>query len=260
MHAVDKHSIEELFSLYWFDSRYAEIYTLCVDLWDTTVLELAKNTGIARITIHNIVDRLIKKWFLETHSTKQNKRLIWVTDPSIWEKYQKVDEKSYQKKKLLTSQIQSLITTMQSWVKDFTDAIIYKGDLWVHKMLEEIVDDRKTVYLLSNNTSFANVAEEKKLLTSYQQRFARWVKTNIISLWQPDLIWFEKYSNYGLNVRVLPSENKIFWAINIRGDKVAIHDLKESLSTITINNSMISRMFMHIWDILWELSLDIEEL
>lgn len=230
----------------WLKETDATIYLASITLWACTIKQITQHTNTNRITTHDSVGRLIKKWLLlETYSGKR--RLIFPQQISylqylVDQKKSEVDQLQYD--------VSSTINILQ-WLHLQSDHLphitISKGRQWINDMLWQISNQKPEVlHVISDSRHFdelisidflnkLSIAKTKvqMILPAWFDHFifsahAKWVHIDT-SLLSPSLWWK--------------------WWMTIRWGTVALHAYEGIyITTTTIQNTAIATMMQCFFD------------
>jgi len=221
-------------------------------LGPATVIQLAKATSLKRITTHAIVQRLLEKGvFLETKN--KTKRLVYPNDIKSLHRLLDKRKQELQDVEEQLDKASSFLANIQAWSQWFPNVRFYKGKEWVQLMFEEILSDKKDVYVMSDHRYFYDVIDNQFLEKSLEARKKHKLHTKMLFP-----TWFEYFCfsqwmyEQKLSIRSLPEDFPLTWAVNIWWEKVWFHTEKNGFITTTIiEDEQISQIMIFLFENVW---------
>lgn len=221
-------------------------------LGPSTIIQLSKTTWFKRITTHAIVEKLLEKWiFLQTKS--KTKRLVY---PNDFKCLKDLIEKKKQEIVQIENDLEkasAFIKNIQAWSQWFPNVRFYKWKEWVELMFNEIINDKKDMYVISDHKYFYDVVDNQFLERSLEIR-----KKNKLKIKMLFPIWFEYFCfsqwiyDQELSIKSLPQDFPLIWAINIWWEKVWFHTEKSGFITTTIiEDEQISKIMIFLFENIW---------
>lgn len=241
----DPHILKQLKKL-WLNETDAHIYLSSIHIWACSIGQLTTHTWINRITIHDSVWRLIKKWLLlETFSWKR--RLIF--PEQISKLHHLVDIKKSELDQLQhdVSTTVNLLQSLHLQSEYLPQVKISKGAQWITTMLREITAEQVwTLKIITDSRHF-----DELLNNHFLEQIKK--KNNTLEMILP--IGFEHFifsaeaKGIRLKTKTLPAESSWTWWITIRWDKVALHAYEwVYITTTIIENTAIKKMIEAFFD------------
>jgi sugar-specific transcriptional regulator TrmB len=232
----------------------AKIYLSLLNIGEGTVLELARNTGIKRATVHFNVENLISKSLI-SQTKKNNKRILIAEDPSNLKLL--ITKKKSELEKL-EKDLPSILSGFQSNLLDNK-----KGFTMQVKYFEGR-ESVKTIYTdaLSGSglRSFVNLSLASKIFPENHELFVDRVRNDkdfeIFEIFESTQV--EQYkssvgSSTNFHYKYAPNILKIFASdILIYNGKVAVVALKENVSGMIMENMEYFEFSKGMFDYIWE--------
>jgi HTH-type transcriptional regulator, sugar sensing transcriptional regulator len=223
--------------------KQAQIYLAMLELGQTSVIPIAKKTGILRTTIYDILEELEKKRLL-TQTKKGKKRLFLAAEP---ENLERILEEKKEKLANLMPALKSLINTtgekpiiryyegLEGIKEVYRDTLKYKGEL-VAFVTENIISK------LGQN--FANEYKEKRKKAQ--------ISVRVIGPDTLEIIEYKKTDRRDLKETRLVSKDEFPFSIemNIYGNKLAFMSFSESLGLIVESNEIAKNM-RFLFELAW---------
>ncbi len=249
--------VKEILNKLWLNSSEISIVFTWLKLGPATIIQLSKITWFKRITTHAIVNRLLKKWiFLETKN--KTKRLVY---PNDFKCLKNLLEKKKQEIKDIENDLEkasTFLTNIQAWSQWFPNIRFYKWKEWVELMFNEIINDEKNMYVMSDHKYFYDVIDNQFLEKSLEIRKKNKLITKMLFP-----IWFEYFYfsqwiyDQELSIKSLPQDFPLIWAINIWGEKIWFHTEKNGFITTTIiEDAQISKIMIFLFENIWSKAQD----
>jgi len=219
------------------------IFLLGLEMWATSIANLAKRADMWRVTVHEIVRRLIDKGlFLESYSGK--KRVVYANDIEILHDLVSQKQLALETLKKNVDHTTSLLRWIQQQSEHFPRVRYYKWQEWVQRMVHEMITDREDVALVSDGQHFYDLIDNDFLDKSLLMR----QKYNVsVRMMFPT--WFEYFhftqsiEHKDVLIKFLPLQADLKGGIAIRWNKVAHHCYqKRFLTTTIIDHASIADM------------------
>ena len=231
-----------------------DVVFMGLKLGPATIIQLAKHTGLKRITTHAIVQRLLEKGvFSETKN--KTKRLVY---PNDFKCLSRLLDKKKQEIEDIENELDKasqFLTNIQAWSQWFPNVRFYKGKEGVQLMFDEILWDKKDMYVLSDHSYFYDVIDNQFLERSLELRKKHKLNTKMLFPAGFEYFCFSQgVYEQKLSIKALPEDFPLIWAVNIWGEKVGFHTEKGGFITTTIiedeNISQIMKfLFEHVWKV-----------
>lgn len=250
------------------------IFMLWLEIGAATIAQLAEESGMGRITVHEVVRRLI--WYgLMLESRSGRRRLVYPN--TVDAIHHLLDAR-----KLAITQLESQVTHATQLLRDiqaqsqkFPTTRYYKGKEGIQLMMTEIMQDKLDVSIISDGQHFYDLVDNdflEKTLTIRQK--------NQVSIRMMFPVGFEYFSftqgiyQQQLDIKFLPDEIVLpalestwpiggdkspkLWAplrggMTVRWDKVALHCYEGRYITTTImTNHAIAQMMLFFFEQVWK--------
>ena len=247
--------IEQVLHRLWLSHSEIQVFFAGLERGAATIKQLAEDTRMNRITVHEIVRRLIKKWvFLETYSKK--KRLVYPNQMEALPRL--VEQKKYDVQQLEQDALKaaSLLKSLQSQSAWFPKSRFYKGKEGIQIVLNEIKQDRQDAALMSDGQHFYDLIDNDFLEKSVDIRQRYKIRLRMIF---PAGFEYFTYTQgtyqQQLEIKALPEHPSLKWGMISRWDKIARHCYEGSFITTTIlENPQISGIMQFLFEHLREQS------
>lgn len=257
MNQSHERQIEYILKKLWLNESEITIFMHWLRIGPSTIINLAKHTQTKRITTHAIVHRLIEKWlFLEAYNKKR--RLVY---PNTLDSLQKLLDKKKFELQELEQEVQStseILKSIQSQSENFPKVRFYKGKEGIQIMLNEVMKDKKNMYVISDSQHFYDLIDNNFLEESHKIRQKNKIEVQMVFPIGFEHFYYTQWTyKQKPTIKVLPNEKLMKWWINIWWNKVALHCYKNWFITTTIiENPEISNiilfMFKNVWNIAQE--------
>lgn len=244
--------INSLLELWLWESDCI-IYLLWLEIGASTVVQLADESGIHRVTVHDIVGRLVEKWlFLETRSGQR--RLVY---PKQVDALQSLVDRKQSELTQLQSHVNlamMLLRDVQLYSHYLPQIRFYKWQEWVHLVGQEMLEDGQPLMIISDSWHFDDLIDNKFLDK------AVWHPSRIdllIPLWYEHFAFTHKAKHRQLDIRYLTPQHARHGAMSIWWDKVALHSYEwVYITTTIIQNAPICTMMQASFQAMRNLSVE----
>jgi len=253
MQKIEILRIESTLKRLWLWDSEVQIFFLWLENGALTVAQLSHLANMWRITVHEIVGRLIKKWlYLETKSGR--KRLVYPNQVDAIEHL--LDQKSLELQQLQkdAKKASSLLRAIQTQSENFPKTRYYKWQEGIQKMLSEIKKDKQDVHIMSDGQHFYELIDNDFLEKTLELRNKK--KLNVQLLFPT---WFEYFSytqgtyQQQLQIKSLPQEDLLKGGLTLRWTKVALHCYEGKFITTTIlENTQIKNIMSYLFQMTWD--------
>lgn len=218
-----------------------------------TIRQLAEDTRMGRITVHEIARRLIKKWlFLETYSGK--KRLIYPNQVDALPQLIASKKAELARMEKEAEKAASLLRSFQLQSEHFPKTRFYKGKEGVEIVTNEIKQDKKDVSLMSDGQHFYDLIDNDFLEKSLDIRGKYKITMRLIF---PTGFEYFTYTQgtyqQQLDIKSLPDQDMLKGWLTIRGNKVALHCYEgKFISTTILENERTTGIVSYLFEQLWK--------
>lgn len=210
------HQIQPLLSKLGLNMTEQSVYLAGLTLGPSTILQLAEQSKLKRLTVHQAVYSLIEQGvMMETYYGKR--RLVYPNNADglrlLLEEKKFVLRQLEQELESSKSVFDAIITARNS----FSNTRLYHGIEGINTTLLEIANDGQDVFLLYDAHALSNFIDEKLFHRSYTQRMKKKVSTKLIV---PDnfhdVRHLEWKDDYDVTIRTTSHPNLINGGIEIR--------------------------------------------
>jgi sugar-specific transcriptional regulator TrmB len=226
----------------------AKIYLAGLELGPTTILALARKSGVKRTTIYTIIEELIHRGFF-TILQKENKKLYIAQDPET------LSEMMHQREEIFAKHLPELKSIYNlSPVKP--KVMFYEGVENLKRILWQIRKENIPYYHIDPNQQAIRDLigiEEFDRLIEYSDKYKmdRWVISDRSPFAVERMRTAPPYRKY----RFLPKKyHGLLTRQYIWGNKVAIIILKKEPIAVVIEDPDFAKMQKMLFDALWEIS------
>lgn len=256
------HQIQPLLSKLGLNITEQSVYLAGLSLGPSTILQLAEQSKLKRLTVHQAVQSLVDQGIMmETYYGKR--RLVYPNNADGLRLL--LEEKKFALRQLeqelesSKSVFDAIITARNS----FSNTRLYHGIEGINTTLLEIAHDGQDVYLLYDANALAHFIDEKIFHRSYTQRAKKNVRTKLIV---PDnfrdVRHLERKDDYDVSIRTTSHPNLINGGIEIRWHKVALQCYSawsKQMTTTIIENKEIAQILLVMYDAMRNSARDYQE-
>lgn len=231
--------------------KEAKVYLAALTLGPTTVLQIAKGSGLRRTTVYSIIDSLQRSGLINIE-IKGFKQLFVAENPQTLRKIL-VDR---------TARLEGILPELTSLYKFKGDrgVIKYYSGLEavknVYKSLLEELKPKDFYYIISDQDRwyFLDRAYYQAFIER-RARLAEKLDLNIKLLLTESELARQHQSRetiYQEKIKILPKKTVLTTNLVVTPGKVVIHQLVAPIFAITIENQSIIQMFRELFEIIWQ--------
>lgn len=219
------------------EEQEVKVYLALLDLGETTATKLAERTGLGRVHMYQITNRLIEKG-LTSYVIKNNVKYFSAADPETLLK--SLQEKEEQLKKILPE-----LQARQRIKKPEAKVEIYRGRKGVNTILRMILRDKKTYCIMGGAQEACSIFElENRIFVKHAEKLK--LKGYILAR-KEDKFFVGKNEEY----RYIPKHLISSTTQMLFGNKTAVYVWSEPYYVILIDNEEITKSNLTTFDYLW---------
>lgn len=236
--------IQKLIGL-WLNPTDAQIYVETLTMGASTIVHIADQLSINRVTVHDAVQRLIDKWlFLETHSGQR--RLVY---PKQVEALQYiVDNKKSELTQLQhhVEQTISLLNDIQLQSSHLPQIRFYKWREGIQTVTHEMLADNQEISMVSDSRHFDDLIDNKFIeQASTHSHYDKTIKL-IIPVWYEHFSFTHKARHSKVEIRQFWPEQGRSWGMAVWWNKTAYYSYEwRYITTTIIQNKAIAMMMSY---------------
>ena len=225
----------------------AQVYLTSLSLGPTTILRIAKSSGVRRTTVYSIIETLKSKGlvYIKPIGLKQ---LYVAEHPDRLENI--IDNKKRSLSKLLPE-----FTALYNLKGGESTVKYYEGLGAVKNIYETILDPMKPGddYLVISDLEKFFVKTDKDYFEGFlEKRIKSKVKARLIATDSERSRHMKQFSkNMNHEVRILPPGTQLSVDTMIVPHKVTIFNLDEPISAVSLENSAMIQMHKELFEIIW---------
>lgn len=226
----------------WLHPTDAQIYLTSLSLGACTVIQIADQLKLNRVTAHDAVQRLIDRGlFLETHSGQR--RLVY---PKQVEALQSIVDKKKSELTQLQHQVEqtiSLLNDIQLQSTHLPQIRFYKWREGIQTVTHEMLADDTDIMMASDSWHFDDLIDNKFIeQASTHQNYHHHIQL-IIPVWYEHFSFTHKARQSKTTIRYFWSQQPRSWGMAVRWNKVAYYSYEgHYITTTVIENKAISMM------------------
>ncbi len=225
----------------------AQVYLTSLSLGPTTILRIAKSSGIRRTTVYSVVETLKNKGLM--HIKPVGLKQLYVAEhPDRLESI--IESKKRSLQKLLPE-----FTALYNLKGGESTVKYYEGLNAVKNIYETILDPLKPNddYLVISDLEKFFVKIDKKYFEEFlEKRIKSRVKARLIATDSEKSRYMKQYAkNMNHEVRILPEGSKLSVDTMITPQKVTIFNMDEPVSAISLENKAMIEMHKELFEIIW---------
>lgn len=227
----------------------AEVYVTLLSLGPTTVLEVARKTGMHRTTVYAVVAALKKSGLVHEELNRLKTRIV-ADDPT------KLEVVLEQKRSLFRKALPELVELFNKQGTE-SELRIYDGIEAVKSVYSNILKDLKPreEYCAATNHGLW-IDLDKEFFTKFLERRAELPVTNRILLEDTERGLESKKleRNFNEHIRILPKEVTLNTNLVITPRLLMMHPLQEPITAIVLNNPSFIKMQKEFFEVMWNSS------
>lgn len=249
----DKRFIEHTLQRVGLNDSDIIVFFAWIERWAATIKQLSDDTRMWRVTVHQIVKRLLAKWlFLETYS--DSKRLVY---PNSMDRLPQIVEDQQSEMRSLMHDAEKTASLLQ-WIHTQSEWLpktrFYKWKEWVEIVLNEAKISKSDISILSDGQHFYELIDNDFLEQSITLREKHNITVRMIF---PHGFEYFSYTQWqrkqAIEMQQLPDTSIPKWWLILWGESVAFHCYEGKFLTTTImTSSHIANMMQALYDNLWE--------
>ncbi len=239
----------------WLNENEAKIYLASLELWTIHAWRIIKQTWLARATVYDSLERLIKKWLISKY-TKKGTTTFTAEDPEKLEDILELQSKSLSKIKESLNKVMPNLQKIKNLFLKLPSLKMFEWKEWINTVLNDWLTAKEVIYCL------VNVDDMEKYIKDINDEFIK--KRRQYNVYKKWLILntpfakelMKKYDRTVTEVRLLPKNTKLFHSeLNIYDWKISYmaYRWKNQIGVI-IENEDIYNIQRSIFDVLWEQS------
>lgn len=251
---TNEHIIQNLQKL-WLHPTDAQIYISSLSLGACTVIQLADELDLNRVTTHDAVQRLIDKWlFLETHSGQR--RLVYPKQVEALQSLVDTKKSELTQLQYQVDQTISLLNDIQLQSQHLPHIRFYKWKEGIQTVIHEMFTDDRPISMISDSRHFDDLIDNKFIEQSARSNHYNQQIQLIIPAGYEHFIFTHKAKHPHVSIQQFWSWQQWTGGVSIRWNKVAYYSYEgRYITTTVIENIPISQMMFFSFQSLWSQSI-----
>jgi sugar-specific transcriptional regulator TrmB len=226
----------------------AEVYLTSLSLGPTTILKIAKSSGIRRTTVYSVVETLKGKGLM--HIKPAGLKQLYVAEhPDRLDSI--VESKKRNLEKLLPE-----FTALYNLKGGESTVKYYEGLGAVKNIYETILEPMKPgddYLVISDLEKFFLKTDQKYFEGFLDKRVKSRVKARLIATDTERARYMKKFAkNMNHEIRILPKGTKLSVDTMIVPQKVTIFNLDQPISAVSLENKAMIEMHKELFEIIWQ--------
>ena len=222
------------------EEQEVKTYLALLDLGESTATKLAERTGIGRVHMYQIVNRLIEKG-IASYIIKNNVKYFSASDPEIFIK--DIQQKEQDLQKILPE-----LQMRQKKLTQETKVEIYRGREGINTILKMIIKDEKPYYILGGTQEACSIFKLEN--TIFVKRAEKLKLSGKILARNNDNFFIGKNEDYRfVPEQLISSTTQMLWE-----GKIAIFVWSEPYYAILIVNKDIMNSNLATFNYLWNIA------
>ena len=225
----------------------AQVYLNSLSLGPTTILRIAKHSGIRRTTVYSVVETLKNKGLM--HIKPVGLKQLYVAEhPDRLDNI--VENKKRNLKKLLPE-----FTALYNLKGGESTVKYYEGLASVKNIYETILDPMKPGddYLVIGDSEKLFLETDKEYFENFlEKRIKSRVKARLLVTDTKRARYMKQYSrNMNHEVKILPEGSKLSVDVMIVPQRVTIFNLDQPISAVSLENKAMIELHKELFEIIW---------
>ena len=253
----------EILEKIWLTENESIVYYTSLQLWEASILDIAKKAWLNRSVVHVVVEKLIRENILLS-SQGTSKRKITARTPDYLRELLRRQQRELRKKEIKFEEYLPKLRQIQKWDSNEYKVTIIDWKKWMNTWSDMVLEESITEML-----EFARIEEFAKKTDSYLQNeyFPKkaeiWLPTRFIFV---DTPYARKYieKNYILKkdsapmvCKLIPdSTDLIKWFMVVWNNNLWFYSSKEDKVTIMRDENIANHekaFFNLVWENAWEI-------
>ncbi|BCX14169.1 MAG: hypothetical protein KatS3mg085_701 [Candidatus Dojkabacteria bacterium] len=258
INAVNDKKVIEYLTQFGLNSKEINVYLTLLRIGPSSVMKIARETGIKRSTTHNVVEDLVAKGLAS--QTYYGARRMVVAEPP--EKLSVIiDSKKWEIQKLeesideVVSRINEVVPTKDKM--NDVDVKYFDGDNGFKDVVQRALKSgSKEILIISNVSEFFKVYNKDYDDRIFiPKRIRKGISVRNLVLDDPMLNKLTKNDKEQLReTRILPTTKKFLTTTYIYENEISIMVSHQPYKAVVVNNKFIADTFKIMFDMLWEIS------
>jgi HTH-type transcriptional regulator, sugar sensing transcriptional regulator len=231
-----------------FSKKKAKIYLAILELGDASANDIAKEVGIKRTTVYNILPELIDDGFVK--KTIKNKRSVFfIEDPNLLKTH--LEEKLKMIEKSLPE-----FRSLQNILPFKPKIVFYEGFGGVKELYKDTLDNSSSGDLIQ---SFTGITDYQRLIPKdiskeyIENRIKKKIRIRVIAINSEVAQKWKKNAIKELReIKIVNDAGfKFDGDMEIYGNKVALISYRENFMSVVIESKEISQMQRMAFELMW---------
>ena len=231
-----------------FSKKKAKIYLSILALGDASAIDIAKEVGIKRTTVYNILPELVSDGFVKK-TIKNKKSVFFVENPDL------LKTQLEEKLRLINKALPD-IRSLQNVTPFKPKIIFYEGFGGAMELYRDTLDSSSSGDII---LSFTGVSDLQKLMPQdiskeyIEDRVKRKIRIKVIAIKSDVMEQWQRDAEKELReIKIVENDKfKFDGDIEIYGNKVAMISYKENFMGVVIESKEISQMQRMAFELMW---------
>jgi len=231
-----------------FSKKKAKIYLSILALGDASAIDIAKEVGIKRTTVYNILPELVSDGFVKK-TIKNKKSVFFVENPDL------LKTQLEEKLRLINKALPD-IRSLQNVTPFKPKIIFYEGFGGAKELYRDTLDSSSSGDII---LSFTGVSDLQKLMPQdiskeyIEDRVKRKIRIKVIAIKSDVMEQWQRDAEKELReIKIVENDKfKFDGDIEIYGNKVAMISYKENFMGVVIESKEISQMQRMAFELMW---------
>lgn len=232
-----------------FSESEAQVYLCSLEMGQASVQELAKVSGVSRVTTYAVIESLTEQGLMS--SVQKGKKHMFVAESP--ERLIAFMETKMKKAEATLRDLRSNVDELKLLQKGEKPVVkFFEGAEALRAIQDDVLESkpRETIEF-GNLDKFEQIASPETR-TDFFRSFSKWKvrRRSIYLTKEKDL---PSKASYGHEIQVLDIENEKFYGdIYVYGNKIALSTLRGKLISVLIESEDLAETFRAFFDLAWK--------
>jgi len=233
------------------EDKEVQLYTSLLELGETTVLELAKKSGVKRPTCYVVLPSLEAKGFVT--KTVRSKKTFWIAQPP---------RKLISEAEFRLAELKEVVPQLESLLQKGSDkprVIIYEGREALDRAYDDVFVIKGDMFYIGNLKLFEEAFPRTMKKFHYVQYSPEFTVRGILYETDEAREYAREHDNDYQHTRFIPKEFTPFLMdIGIFGNRTLISSIKKDYFTVSIESDEVANAFHTVFEMMWISAVEIK--
>jgi len=227
------------------EDKEIQLYTSLLETGETTVLELAKKSGVKRPTAYVLLPSLEAKGFVT--KTVRGKKTFWIAQPP---------RKLISEAEFRLAELKEVVPQLESLLQKGSDkprVIIYEGREALDRSYDDVFIIKGEMLYMGNLELFIDAFPRTMKKFQYVRYSPEFTVRGILYETDEAREYVRQNDNDFQRTRFIPKEFVPFQMdIGIFGNRTLISSIKKDYFTVSIESNEVANAFCTVFEMMWQ--------